>query len=436
MTRGSSTMTRRTLLTTSGLAAATLALGSCAKGNGSTGPGAAGGADVVTSASWSDGVGDLLKGAIADAWSKKSGKKLQAQASVTFDDYQTRFRTLLAGGSPPDVMRLNDDFLGEISGKKLSKDLTPYFKKSGLNKADFFPIFTWSDLPSGQRGLVVAQQVRVIFYNKTMFQKAGIPLPPTDWVADHWTWDDFLSAAQALTKGTEQYGAEVFADTGYEEIWSRNNGGDGTYSPDGRKFTLADPKGVQAVQWVADLTTKHHVQPLWGDVTPDQAPERMFVAGKLAMMLATSSDVTYFNENIKDFEWDLAPIPAKVHQYQQGSVVLYIIPEKGKNPDAAWDYLNFAIGPEGGKFIAEAGVSVPVNKQAAESLRSPGKYPAHIQLLTAGANHNKIVNFTTAGSAAVSLFRPQLERVYTGELTAAKALGDIRPQVEQALAAG
>lgn len=429
------TMTRRKLLTTSGLAVSALALGSCAKGSNSTGS-SAGGSSTVTSASWNDSVGDLLKGPIAEAWSKKSGKKLQAQASVSFADYQTRFRTLLAGGQPPDVMRLNDDFLGEISGKKLSKDLAPYFQKSNLNQDDFFPIFTWSDLPSGQRGLVVAQQVRVIFYNKTMFQKQGVSLPPTTWTADHWTWDDFLAAAQALTKGTQQYGAVVYADTGYEEIWSRNNGGPGTYSPDGRQFTLADSDGVEAIQWVADLTLKHHVQPKWGDLAPDQAPERMFVAGNLGMMLATSSDIGYFNENVKDFEWDIAPIPAKLHQYQQGSVVLYIIPEKGKNPDEAWDYLNFAISEEGGKFIAEAGVSVPVNKKAAESLKSPGKYPAHIQLLTSGADHNKIVNFTSAGSAAVSLFRPQLERVYTGELTAEKALTGIRSQVEQKLSAG
>jgi multiple sugar transport system substrate-binding protein len=435
MIRGSSRMTRRSLLKTSGLAASALVLGACAKGTNSTG-GSAATSDTITSASWDDGVGDLLKGPIADAWSKKSGKKLESQASVSFDDYQTRFRTLLAGGQPPDVMRLNDDFLGEISGKKLSKDLAPYFQKSGLNKDDFFPIFTWSDLPSGQRGLVVAQQVRVIYYNKTMFEKEGVPLPPTDWVADHWTWDNFLAAAKALTKGTEQYGAEVFADTGYEEIWSRNNGGPGTYSPDGKQFTLADPKGVEAVQWVADLTLKHNVQPSWGDLKPDQAPERMFIAGKLGMMLSTSSNVSSFNDSVKDFEWDLAPIPAKEHQYQQGSVVLYIIPEKGQNPDVAWDYLNFAIGEEGGKFIAEAGVSVPVNKKAAESLRSPGKYPKNINLLVTGADQNKIVNFTTGGSAAVTLFRPQLERVYTGDLTAAKALGDIRPQVEQALAAG
>lgn len=434
MTRGSSTMTRRNLLATSGLAATTLALGSCAKGSGSTGV-AAGDANVVTSASWQDGVGDLLKGAIAQAWSKQSGKKLEAQASVTFDDYQTKWRTLIAGGQPPDVMRLNDDFMGEVSGKHLSEDLKPYFQKSGLKTSDYFPIFTWSDLPSGQRGLVVAQQVRVIFYNKTMFQKAGVPLPPTDWVSTNWTWDDFLNAATALTKGNEQLGALVFNDTGYEEIWSRNNGGEGTYSPDGKKFTLADPPGVEAVQWVADLTNKHHVQPKWGDVQPDMAGEMMFVAGKLAMMLATSSDVAYFTENVKDFEWDLAPIPAKVHQYQQGSVVVYIIPEKGKNPDAAWDYLNFAVGEAGGKFIAEAAVSVPVNKKAAQFLKAPGKYPKHIQMLSSGADHNKVVNFTTNGSAAVALFRPQLERVYTGELTAAKALGDIRPQVEQALAA-
>jgi multiple sugar transport system substrate-binding protein len=435
MNSGNPMLTRRKLLTTSGLAASALALGSCAKGSNSSGA-AAGGSDVVTSASWNDSVGDLLKGAIAEAWSKTSGKKLEAQASVSFADYQTRFRTLLAGGQPPDVMRLNDDFIGEISGKKLSKDLKPYFEKSNLNEADFFPLFTWSKLPSGQRGLVVAQQVRVIYYNKTMFQKEGVPLPPTDWVADKWTWDDFLAAAQALTKGTKQFGAEIYADTGYEEIWARNNGGPGTYSEDGKKFTLADPEGVEAVQWAADLTLKHHVQPKWGDLKPDQAPQRLFVSGNLGMMLATSSSIAFFNDNVKDFEWDIAPIPAKQSQYQQGSVVLYIIPEKGKNPDAAWDYLNFAIGEEGGKFIAQAGVSVPINKKAAEALQSPGKYPEHIKLLSAGADHNKIVNFTGAGSAAVSLYRPQLERVYTGELTAAKALADIRPQVEQALSAG
>lgn len=433
MTIGDSTLTRRTLLATSGLAASAIALGGCAKGDDKISAGAAAGSASISTAAWDDSVGDLLKGPIAAAFSKKTGIAVRPQASVPFADYQTRFRTLLAGGQPPDVMRLNDDFMPEISDKKLAADLAPHFTKSALKEDDFFPIFTWSKLPSGQRGLVVASQVRVLFYNKTMFQKAGVTLPPSDWTADGWSWDDFLAAAKALTKGSDQFGAAIVGDTGYEEIWSRNNGGPGTYSEDGKKFTLADPLGVEAVQWVADLSLKHKVQPSWGDLKPDQAAERMFVAGKLGMILNTSSSVAYYNENVTDFEWEIAPIPAKVHQYQQGSIVLYIIPESGKQQDDAWEYLNYAIGEDGGRMVAEAGVAVPVNKKAAESLKSPGKYPKNIDLLVSGSEQSKIVNYTKASSQAVSLYRPQLERVYTGEITAQKALSGIRGQVEAAL---
>lgn len=431
MTSGLSTMNRRTFLQASGLAASAVMLAGCAKGSDS-GPAAA---NAITSAGWDDSIGDLMNGTIAQQFEAKSGVKMQAQASVAFGDFQTRFRTLLAGGAPPDVMRLNDDFLREVSDKSLSVDLTPYFTKSGLKMDDYFEnLFNFSKLPSGQRAIVVGAQVRCIFYNKTMFEKEGIKLPPTTWTPGGWKWDDFLDAAKGVTKGNQQFGAVIIKDTAYENTWAVNNGGDGIFSTDGKKFTLADPVGYEAIQWAADLALKHKVTPKYGDIQADQAEQRLFTAGKLGMIMNSSSNVGYYNKNVKDFEWDIAPIPAKVNQVQEGGVVVYIIPSKAKNPDQAWEYLNYAAGPEGGKVLAEAGLCVPVNKAAAESLKSPGDYPKNIKLLVAGADHNRIVNSTSATAAAVAIYRPQLQRVYSGEITAEKALTSVRSQVEAAIA--
>lgn len=430
MTIGINDLNRRAFLRASGLAASGALLGACAKGTDSASGGSSG---AVTTNGWTDVLHDYLMGPVAAAFTKQSGIKIEPQAGVPFDDYQTRFRTLLAGGAPPDVMRLNDDFLPEISDKKLSKDLAPYLAKSTLKEADFLPSFDASKLPSGRRGLVVASQVRCIYYNKTMFQKAGVPLPPSVWSPDGWTWDDFLRTAKALTKGTEQYGCSIVADPGYEEMWARNNGGPGAFSADGRKFTLADPEGAEAIQWVADLSLKHHVQPAWGDIKPDDADRRLFQAGRLGMMLRVSGNIGFFTKNPLDFEWDIAPVPAKVHQYQQGSSVLYIVPEAARHADDAWKFLEFVVGEQGGTLVAQAGLAVPVNRKAAQKIKSPGKYPASIRLLAEGAEQSKLPNLARGSSAAVSLYRPQMERVYTGELTATKALRGIRGQVESKL---
>lgn len=428
MTSRNLLMNRRSFLAATA-AAASVTVAGCAQGDNKT----QGGAGTVSSAGWDDPINDLMNGPIAKGFQKQFGSTVRPQAAVAFSDFQTRFRTLLAGGQPPDVMRLNDDFLVEVSDKKLSTDLEPYFTDSHLDRSAFFPIFDWAKLPSGHRGLVTGTQVRCLFYNKTLFEKEGVPLPPKDWTAEQWSWDDFLDAAKALTKGTDQYGAVISSDTACEEIWPSNNGGPGTFSTDGTKFTLADDLGVEAMQWVADLTLKHHVQPTWGELLPDQAVERLFTSGRAAMILSASSSIAYYADNVKDFEWDLAPVPAKVKQYQTGGVVLYIIPSKAKNSDVAWKYLDYAISEEGGKLMAEAGLAVPVNKKAAESLKSPGDYPKNIKLLVPGADHNKNINSTKATAAAVALYRPQLERVYSGDLTAKGALTDIRGQVESAL---
>ncbi len=50
-------------------------------------------------------------------------------------------------------------------------------------------------------GLNTAVEVSLLFYNKDLFDKAGVPYPPAD-PAKAWTWTEFVDAAQKLTVDT------------------------------------------------------------------------------------------------------------------------------------------------------------------------------------------------------------------------------------------
>lgn len=426
---------RRSFLITSGVLASTAALAACSSGK--TAGSATAASKSITGSGWIDPITDMVFGPIAKGFETKTGIKVIAQAPVPFPDYNTRFRTQLAGGSPPAAMRLNDDFLREMSDKKAVLDLRPYIEKSKLNiPTDYFEsLWDYSKMPTGEHTAAIAgTQTRVIFYNKTLFQKEGVPLPPTTWTDKGWKWEDFLSASKALTKGTNQYGALLYKDTAIEETFSRNNGGAGIFSPDGLKFTLADPQGIEAMQWIADLTLKTKVQPTWGAMLPQDADLQLFVAGKLGMLMRSSSTAAYFQKNVKDFEWDIAPMPAKVHQFQNGGVVVFVIPTKAKNPDLAWEFLNYVCGPEGGKQLAAGGLCIPVNREAAKSQAQGGQYPKHFGLFAEAAAFNVNINTSSGAAEAVALYRPQLERVWVGEITAKEALTSVKAQVESALA--
>ncbi|WP_147917215.1 ABC transporter substrate-binding protein [Ruania zhangjianzhongii] len=421
-------LSRRNFLIAGGGAAGAVLLASCSGGT------AEGNPDEITGAGWADGLNDLVFGQIKDDFEAATGLTVTPQASVPFDDYQTRFRTLIAGGSPPDLMRLNDDFLREMSDKETIMDIGSYLSESDVDTSDYFEgVLDFTDLPNGRAGLAIGALPRVIYFNKTLFEEKGVPLPPTTWTSEGWTWEDFLETARALTDD-ETWGACVVTDTAYENTFAVNNGGEGIFSEDGRSFALAGPEGLEALQWVADLALVHEVAPTWAEVSGDDAEQQLFVGGRLAMLFSSMSISGYLSENVTEFEWDIAPVPGNVNQYSESSMALMVIPTAAANPDGAWEFLKYITGPDGGQAIAEHRVGVPLSRTAAEALEAGDTGPANIHLFIEAANNNRSVHSTTATAAAVAIYRPELERALIGEITVEEALTGARDQVEATLA--
>lgn len=430
-------LNRRSML--SGCLASTAALAMSGCGGSSGGSGGSAKKTTVTFLNWEATEGTPLGDAIHQFEKQNPDVTVNIQPAAT-SNYDTKMRTALAGGSPPDVFRINDDFVQQFTANGALKDLSPYVKRDKLNTADYakqvFEFGLQSDgrMTSWQLGY----QPAVVFYNKDMFKAAGVPLPPTTWTADGWTWDDFLKAAQRLTKGTTQYGAVVVASTNYEQTFSHNNGSaTGIWGKDGKTFTLADPKGTEAVQWVTDLTCKHKVQPPWSNLQQSNADVQMFAQGKVAMMFELSGSLPYLKKTIKDFEWDIAPPPARVDQATEASDVVFAIPSNGKHPDAAWRLLKYLTSEEGGQIVGKGNAYVPVNTKAAKALYAKQSgTPAHAQLLAEASQHLTATSKTSNTLGARQIYRPALDAVYNCKTSASSALQAVKSRVEAALQRG
>lgn len=355
----------------------------------------------------------------------------------TGTDYETKVRTMLAGGTIPDVIRVNDDFVRFYSMKGQFTDLQPWIDRDGINPDDYFEqIWNFSRQPDDTyTAISLGNQPRLIYYNVDMFEEAGVPLPPADWSAEGWTWDDFIETAKALTVEGERWGALVYDDTGCEQTFAVNNGlAEGIYSEDGRSFLLAEPQGYEAIQWLADLTLVHGVQPERGLVTEANSGNGLFLQGRVGMIFRTQGTMAYFRNNDIGFNFDVTSPPANVDHKTEGSLICYAVPSAAQNPEGAWELLKFLNGPEGTAIFAERGDFIPAYRASAETMQAPeGVPPASFSLFSEAMDHNTTINFTEYTENARNVYRPQLDLVWNGDSTAEEVLTGVKQEVEEIL---
>jgi ABC-type glycerol-3-phosphate transport system substrate-binding protein len=366
------------------------------------------------------------------AFEKQTGYKINYEFGASGDAYWPKTRTVLGSNNPPDIMRIDDDFVAYYASTGKLLDLRKNISASKLRAGDYYPaVYDNGKQPDGS---IVAWslgiQPRVIFYNKTLFKSAGVPLPPTTWSGDGWSWDDFLSAAKKLTTAGKRWGAAVIDDSGYEVIFPANNGGQGRWAKDGSRFALSDAPDAQAVQWVADLTCKEKVQPAWSVLNQDQRGQQMFIAGQIAMMERGSSLVPFLQQNMTKFDWDIAPIPAGKAQHTYGNQIDFCIPAAAGNQKGAWKLLEYLTTMDGAKFFSQQGSMVPGLKKAAALIKPTGKPPQHIDLILDAVDNAILPGRVVQDEAAINVYRPALDPVKTCQTTASKALGAVSKQVD------
>jgi len=292
-----------------------------------------------------DNPGDiaLRRQLAASFMAKNPGVKVKILV-VPATNYDQKVQTMIAGGTPPDIFGSGDVQIPNIVSKNFAIDLKPYVERDKYDLSDFYPQIVDGLTFQGKLvGLTDNWDTQVMYYNASLFEKAGVSPPTADW-----TWDDFLAAAQQLTSGSgtsKVYGAVLdnwFAPY-YDQIWAW--GGE-PYTDNGKRCGFADPKSLAGMQSIIDLYNSG-VSPTPSQFA-DQGSTQLFLSGRVAMMIGSGRWAAYELKDVKRFDWKVAPLPKGPEgRANFFHLAMFAIARTSKNPEAAWAFLKYMVSAEG-----------------------------------------------------------------------------------------
>ena len=210
---------------------------------------------------------------------------------IPWETYMEKLNTMATGGNLPDCGLMSEAGVLQWAEQGMLADVSEMY---GEDEAKPLASATYT-YDGATVAYATANNSLVLYYNKDMFDAAGLAYPPAN-ADDAWTWDEFVEVAKQLTLDANgknaadpsfdpnnivQYGCMIENLPWQLEVWCRSNGS-GFYNEDGTEVTINDPAAIEALQNIADLYLVHHVAPLSSGLT-DDGVQRSLIAGTCAM---------------------------------------------------------------------------------------------------------------------------------------------------------
>ena len=195
-----------------------------------------------------------------------------------------------------------------------------------------------------------------LYYNKQMFEDAGLQ-PPT-------TWEELEETAKAFTKDGV---VGLSLQNGIDRVQPFFYSNGGSMLKDGVP-TLNDPKNIEAYEYWNDLLKNGYAQ------TPQQLGVGWngdaFASGIAAMTIEGTWMVNSMLEVAPDLEYGVVPIPQAEKPASMQFTVAYSMSNNTEHPEEAKEVIKYLTSTEQQLVIAEAGKSMPSRKSALETFKT------------------------------------------------------------------
>ncbi len=301
---------------------------------------------------WDTNQATLLQ-QLADSFEAETGIHVDIQVTG-WSDYWTALEAAATGGSLPDTFWMHSNNIYYYASNNQLLDLTGYIDSSEAIDLANYPegLGKIYNLNGKQYAIPKDYDTIGLWYNKTMFDAAGVAYPN-----DTWTWDDMKEAAKKLTKadGT-QYGilSPLHSQEGYYNFVYQNGG---TIVTADKKSGYDDPKTIEAMEYCFNLV-REGLSPA---ITDDAARGEAFQNGLVAMALFGSWNLSGFaaNEYIAK-NCDVAVLP-KSNNGGQASIFNGLgnaIAANTTHPDECWKWIEYLSTEAGQKKQAELGIAI------------------------------------------------------------------------------
>ncbi|MCJ7822701.1 MAG: sugar ABC transporter substrate-binding protein, partial [Armatimonadetes bacterium] len=351
------------------------------------------------------------------------------------DRAMDKLQTMVAAGNPPDVMSIHGAYFVPLAANGALLDLDPLIADDAdFDLEDFYPeLVELCRYGGGLYSLPRYTSVYVLFYNKDLFDRAGIAYPD-----DTWTWDDYLAAAQKLTVRSEdpqkrQFGCVIdfWGARIYPWVWAA---GGQILDEEGKRCLLDQPESQDALQFLVDLRHKWNVCP------PTTMAERrqniaMFVNGQVGMFQTGAWDIQQMQE-AKALRWDIAPLPKRKQHATLLGMENYAIASGTKHPQEAWELFKFLLGPK-----AQETMGREMEKQPSRQSVANGPYLAQ----DVGYSRRAFVDALDYAEQAPNIaewdrvshfIQEQLDLIWIGKVSVEEGTRKAARQVTEALQEG
>lgn len=305
---------------------------------------------------------------VADAFMKEHPEIKVETWNEPWDNYFTKIQALWASGDPkavPDIAFLWPT--PKYAAEGVLENLDPYIQKTGYDLNDY-----WGGLLESARykgsvyGLPRDIEVNVLYYNKDLFDKAGVSYPD-----ETWTWDDLLAAAEKLTVKDASGKVTQYAlamEGGKYSKWVNQNGGailDDYVNPS--KCMLDTPESIAAVKFFTDMMNNGYAM-RDADLSQAGGDQAVFLSGEAAMIIQNTSRVSSFNAAGMNYDVAVVPIPEGGKRWNPAGGAAWVMSAKSDNKDAAWTFLSWLQGKDGGeKLYTDRGEIFPALQSVANS---------------------------------------------------------------------
>lgn len=372
--------------------------------------------------------------------------QLEHITTPTTDESTQKILAMFAANDPGEVLNLpaTRDYK-RVAVRKVLLDLEPFYKKDNFDVNIFAPVTRDLHVYCGKwYGFPMHLSFFVTFYNKKLFQEAGVKLPDEYQKEGRWKMgvpdDGWLEASRKLTRGEGD--KRVWADTRIPSLHVVNyfifSWGGKIYNEDRTKFILPDdPKSMAAMQYQVDLVLKDKVYP-----SSDEARSlgNVFLAGRAAMWRTGHNSGAQIQAALEAGKIDpgmtlAAAGPAGLVPREGPDAIS--LPKGGKSVEEAWQFLSWTVSKEGMELYTRGGRGA---SPRLDQLQDPNYlklfYPwEKPELFLEGVKLAR-TDVAVSQSEATSIFDREMDLVYLGKKTLAEGMKAAKAEIDPLLEGG
>ncbi|MCI8757123.1 MAG: extracellular solute-binding protein [Oscillospiraceae bacterium] len=256
------------------------------------------------------------------------------------------------------------------------------------------------------------------YYNKEMFDTAGVAYPD-----ENWTWDDMVSASEKIYDATGKYGFMAYNDDQLGYWCFAYQAGGYILNDDKTHAGYTDPASVKGIEFYVNLQKNDWCpnQTYFSETSPGTA----FFSEQGAMYIEGTWSLPQLMENYPDMrgKWDLAKLPRCPDPVSgDGRATLsnglcYSTGAHGKKLEAALDVIKFFGTEEAQRIQGESGAAIPAYLGTEETWRNAfAAYDQQLNLDVCFSQFDDAIQavYNSASPKWKSQVMDELTKVYVG----------------------